>query len=209
MCSCHAPPSKAHPSALCSEKRRHTTPHPHPLILPSHPSPGLSKDLLFSVAFHTLWFGVLKFVLVCLFSSLFFFDLVLFHIDCFDSWSFQMMNALKNWHCSTDGSNAVCNRIRLLSVSEPLQWQRRPINCMQNNELVLISNIYILAGSEMRGLLGYLCRFSIKSEKLLICKVASLLFLLNIFQIFLLQCIDSLGRTEMSTSTIVISVFKQ
>lgn len=80
---------------------------------------------------------------------------------------------------------------------------------MQNNELVLISNIYILAGSEMRGLLGYLYRFSIKSEKLLICKVASLLFLLNIFKIFILQCIDSLGRTEMSTSTIVISVFKQ
>lgn len=80
---------------------------------------------------------------------------------------------------------------------------------MQNNELVLILNIYILAGGEMRGLLGYLYRFSIKSEKLLICKVASLLFLLNIFQIFILQCIDSLGRTEMSTSTIVISVFKQ
>lgn len=36
---------------------------------PSHPGPGLGKDLLFSDAFHTLWFGVLKFV--CLFSSLF------------------------------------------------------------------------------------------------------------------------------------------
>lgn len=91
------------PSSTTSPPRMHWSP-------PSHPGPGLGKDLLFSVAFHTLWFGVLKFVLVLASFFTSFFDLVVFHIDCRDSWSFQMMFAL----CKLDtaASDAAFNHLK-------------------------------------------------------------------------------------------------